>query len=191
MTSKIFDVATIILAMTLIVLATAGIAYAASIADNIQTGQNSNASGAMASAGGGGALATTSTGVLGEEGFVLTATPDKPTIKPGEAETIHIKAATSNGTGISDVNIQLLLQDFQTGKHKLLFAGQTDDKGVLDITTNIGPHAKSGQYFVIANAANSNNSSKSSVSTGFAVDDSGGSSSSVDSKGRCSGSSCH
>ena len=149
---------------------------AASIADNIQNNDN-NTSSTSTSTSGEGASAVAVAG--NDNGLILTAVPDKPTIKPGDSQTIHFKTTTTNGTALADSSIQAIIQDWATGKHKMLLSGQTDDKGTLDITTNIGPHATNGQYFVGASA--NNNNSKSSVSTGFAVDNS---------NGKCSGSSC-
>ena len=158
---------------------------AASIADNIQSNDNNTSSTSTStstSSSGEGASAVAVAGT--NNGLVLTAVPDKPTIRPGDSQTIHFKTQTTNGTALADSMIQAIIQDWTTGKQKMLFSGQTNDKGVFDITTNLGPHTVNGQYFVGANA--SNNNSKSNVSTGFAVD----SSSSIDSKGKCSGSSC-
>jgi len=134
--------------------------------------------------------------------LVLTAVPDKPTISAGDTETIHIKATTGNGTAISDATIQALVIDYVTAKQKVLLGGQTNDKGLLDISAAIGPHAKSGQFLVGINGTK--DGIVQGISTGFAVtgkdtgsSSGGGSSSSsgsssmkTDSKGRCSGSSC-
>lgn len=127
--------------------------------------------------------------------LVLTAVPAKPVISAGATETIHVKAATDNGTGIPDLLIQALVMDYATGKQKVTLGGQTNEKGELDLQAAIGPHAKSGQFLVIVNATKDDK--KSSIATGFAAmekgSSSGSSSSSTmtkDSKGRCSGSSC-
>lgn len=125
--------------------------------------------------------------------LVLTAVPDKAVIAAGDTETIHIKATTDNGTGISDLLIQALVMDYATGKQKVILGGSTNAKGELDVSAAIGPHAKAGQFLVIVNATKDNK--KSSIATGFAATEkgSGGSSTSSmtkDSKGRCSGSSC-
>lgn len=126
--------------------------------------------------------------------LVLTAIPDKGIIAAGDTQTIHIKAATANGTGIPDLLIQALVMDYATGKQKVLLGGQTNEKGELDVMAAIGPHAKSGQFLVIVNATKDNK--KSSIATGFAAVEKGSASSSgsstmtKDSKGRCSGSGC-
>lgn len=125
--------------------------------------------------------------------LVLTAVADKPLIKAGASQTIHVRAAMENGTGIPDVNIQTLVQQYNSSTQKVLLGGQTNDKGVLDMTAAIGPHAKSGQFLIIANA--SKGDLKSSVASGFAVSDIGSSSSSSSSgssssSSKCSGSSC-
>ncbi len=124
------------------------------------------------------------------ETLVLTAVADKPLIKAGASQTIHVRAAMENGTGIPDVNIQTLVQQYNSSTQKVLLGGQTNDKGALDMTAAIGPHAKAGQFLIIANATKGD--LKSSVASGFAVSDSGSSSSSSSSSSstKCSGSSC-
>lgn len=163
---------------------------AASIADNLPSLANKSLS----------VSGTTEPGLTanGGRGLILTAVPDRGIVAAGDAETIHVKATTNNGTGISDLMVQALVMDYATGKQRVILGGQTNEKGELDLIANIGPHAKSGQFFVAVNATK--NDLKSAIATGFAVNEKGmGSSSSgsgssgsmkTDSKGRCSGSSC-
>lgn len=126
--------------------------------------------------------------------LVLTAVADKPTIKAGDTQTIHIRTAMDNGTGIPDVTIQALTQEYNATNQKVLLGGQTDNKGNLDLTVTTGPHAKPGQFLIVTNA--SKDDIKSSVASGFAVTETGkgsfssSSSSSSSGSGKCSGSSC-
>jgi hypothetical protein len=129
--------------------------------------------------------------------LVVTAIPDKASISVGKPEIIHVKAAMENGTGLSNVTIRSMIIDYVTSKEKVLLGGKTDKKGELDLTAQIGPHAKPGQFLALVNATSPDGQQKG-VSTGFVVTDSSvkssgsgsSSSSSKDSKGRCSGSSC-
>jgi len=132
--------------------------------------------------------------------LVVTAIPDKPSISVGKPEVIHVKAAMENGTGISNVTIRSMIIDYVTSKEKVLLGGKTDKKGELDLTANIGTHAKPGQFLALVNATSPDGQEKG-VSTGFVVTDSSvkssgsgsgssGGGSSKDSKGHCSGSSC-
>lgn len=182
---------------------------AASIADNVGGNSNSNSNNNTSSSDNGNKLPSsgsteqpvTAQKSGGRESLVLTAAPDKPEIAAGAAQTIHVKAAMDNGTGISDVTIQALVQDYVTGKQKVLLGGQTDDKGILDLTATIGPHAKTGQFLIVVNASK-DNLQKQTVASGFVVNEksSGGGSSSSSgggsssgsggSKSKCSGSSC-
>lgn len=123
--------------------------------------------------------------------LVLTAIPDKPSVSIGSAETIHVKAAMANGTGIPDVALKAVIIDYVTSHEKVLLGGKTDAKGMLDLTANIGTHAKPGQFLAQINGTKGD--IQKSISTGFVVTDSGkgsSSSGSTDSKGKCSGSSC-
>ena len=123
----------------------------------------------------------------------LTAVPEKGIISRGTTETIDISAKTDNGTAIPDVNIQSIVVDYASTHQKVILGGQTDDKGELKVSTAIGPHAHAGQFLVSVEGTHAN-FDKSVISTGFAVVNKGSSSdsgsSSTDSKGRCSGSSC-
>jgi len=132
--------------------------------------------------------------------LVVTAIPDKPSISVGKPEVIHVKAAMENGTGISNVTIRSMIIDYVTSKEKVLLGGKTDKKGEIDLTANIGTHAKPGQFLALVNATSPDGQEKG-VSTGFVVTDSSvkssgsgsgssGGGSSKDSKGHCSGSSC-
>lgn len=157
---------------------------AASTSDNSPIGSNSASNNNLPSSG------STESQTAMNNTLVLTAVPDKPTISAGDTQVIHIKSAMDNGTGISDATIQVLVQDYQTGKQKVMLGGQTDDKGLLDVSAQIGPHSKAGQFFVVVDAVKDN--LKSKIGTGFAVTEKGSSSSSSSSSGssRCSGSSC-
>ena len=132
----------------------------------------------------------------GLNGLVLTVVPDKTSIKAGDTQGLHVKAVTDNGTAINNLPVTVLVEDYQTGKQKVVLGGKTDDKGMLDVSAAIGPHAKTSQFIAIVTADKDGKNSK--VSTGFVVNEdngggsssSGGSSKSTDSKGRCSGSSC-
>jgi hypothetical protein len=186
---------------------------AASIADNIggtiqsgatETGGNnittSSSTSISSSGAGAGALATSGTTEQAPNGgsiaktLVLTAVAEKPFVKAGDKQIIHVRTAMDNGTGIPDVTIQALTQEYNATNQKVLLGGQTDAKGNLDLTVTTGPHAKAGQFLIIANAAKGD--LKSSVASGFAVTESGSgagsssSSSSSSSGGKCSGSSC-
>lgn len=129
--------------------------------------------------------------------LVLTAVAEKPFIKAGDKQVIHVRTAMDNGTGIPDVTVQALTQEYNATNQKVLLGGQTDAKGNLDLTVTTGPHAKAGQFLIVANASTKNDI-KSSVASGFAVTDGSGSSSSSSSsssggsssKTKCSGSSC-
>jgi hypothetical protein len=127
--------------------------------------------------------------------LVITAIPDKPIVATGKPEIIHVKAAMENGTGLSNVTIRSMIIDYVTSKEKVVLGGKTDKKGELDLTANIGQHAKAGQFLALINATAPDGQEKG-ISTGFVVVDKGGSSSSgssgstTDSKGRCSGSGC-
>jgi hypothetical protein len=124
--------------------------------------------------------------------LVLTAIPDKASVSVGSAETIHVKAAMSNGTGIPDATIKAIIIDYVTSHEKVMLGGKTDAKGLLDLTANIGSHAQAGQFLAQVNGTKGD--LHKSISTGFVVTDGGSSSSSggssSDSKGKCSGSSC-
>lgn len=128
--------------------------------------------------------------------LILTAIPDKASISIGGAETIHVKAAMANGTGIPAADIKAIIIDYVTSHEKVMLGGKTDAKGMLDLTANIGTHAKPGQFLAQINGTKGD--LQKSISTGFVVTDgkgssssgSSGSSGSTDSKGRCSGSSC-
>lgn len=129
----------------------------------------------------------------GLNGLVLTVVPDKAAIKAGDTQGLHVKAVTDNGTAINNLPVSVLVEDYQTGKQKVVLGGKTDDKGTLDVSASIGQHAKTSQFIAIVTADKDGKNSK--VSTGFVVNEdtgSGGSGggSSTDSKGRCSGSSC-
>lgn len=164
---------------------------AASIADNM--GGNNTGS-PLASSGSTEAGLTARTDANSAKSLVLTAATDKPVVAAGASQTIHVKAAMDNGTGIPDVTIQAIVQDYVTGKQRVLLGGQTDDKGMIDLTATIGPHAKTGQFLVIVNASK-DNLPKQTIATGFTVNEKGGSSSSGSTSGsssgaKCSGSSC-
>jgi hypothetical protein len=123
--------------------------------------------------------------------LVLTATPDKPSVKIGSDEIIHVRAAMANGTGIPDAAIKAIIIDYVTSHEKVMLGGKTDAKGALDLTANIGSHAKAGQFLAQINGTKGD--LHKSISTGFVVTDGGSSSSSggsSSSKGKCSGSSC-
>lgn len=127
--------------------------------------------------------------------LIVTAIPDKTTVSVGNPEVVHVKATMENGTGLSNVTIRGMIIDYVTSKEKVLLGGKTDAKGTLDLTANIGSHAKPGQFLALINATAPDGQAKG-ISTGFVVTDKGGSSSSdsgggsKDSKGRCSGSTC-
>jgi hypothetical protein len=124
--------------------------------------------------------------------LVLTATPDKPSVKIGSDEIIHVKAAMANGTGIPDATIKAIIIDYVTSHEKVMLGGKTDAKGALDLTANIGSHAKAGQFLAQVNGTKGD--LHKSISTGFVVTDGGSSSGSSGggsgTKGKCSGSSC-
>lgn len=120
--------------------------------------------------------------------LILTAVAEKPFIKAGDKQTIHVRTAMDNGTGIPDVTVQALTQEYNSTTQKVLLGGQTDVKGNLDLTVTTGPHAKPGQFLIVANATKGD--IKQSVASGFAVTDGGSSSSSSSSSGKCSGSNC-
>ena len=141
---------------------------------------------------------TTTSGTIGGDTpsksntMIVTAIPEKGEISKGSTESITVKAATDNGTGIPDVNIASIIVDYASQSQKVLLGGQTDAKGELVLTTQIGPHAHAGQYLVTV-TAQKDGLDKQNISTGFAVTEKGsdsGSGSTTDSKGRCSGSSC-
>jgi len=172
---------------------------AASIADNVPSQSNKTLSVS------GTTEPSSTVSINGSNGLVLTAIPDKGIISAGDTIPIHIKATTNNGTGISDLLVQAVVMDYATGKQRVLLGGSTNEKGELDLLATIGPHAKSGQFFVAVNATKGD--LKSAIATGFAVNNKGDSTSSgsgssgsgsssssssmkKDSKGRCSGSSC-
>jgi hypothetical protein len=125
--------------------------------------------------------------------LVLTATPDKPSVKIGSDEIIHVRAAMTNGTGIPDATIKAIIIDYVTSHEKVMLGGKTDAKGALDLTANIGSHAKAGQFLAQINGTKGD--LHKSISTGFVVTDGGsssgsGSSNAKSSSGKCSGSSC-
>lgn len=192
------------LALTLaIIMMPASVVRAASIADNMggSGGNNSTITSntPLSSSGSTEAGLTASTDANSAKSVVLTAATDKPVVAAGGSQTIHVKAAMDNGTGIPDVTIQAIVQDYVTGKQRVLLGGQTDDKGMIDLTATIGPHAKTGQFLVIVNASK-DNLPKQTIATGFTVNEKGGSSSSGSTSGstsgssssgaKCSGSSC-
>jgi hypothetical protein len=153
---------------------------AASIGD-MQSGSNSTQSGTI-----GGDTPQTS------NSMIVTAVPEKGEITKGAAESITVKAVTDNGTGIPDVNIASIVIDYASQSQKVLLGGQTDAKGELVLTTQIGPHAHAGQYLVTV-TAQKDGLDKQNISTGFAVTEKGsgsGSDSPKDSKGNCSGATC-
>ena len=122
--------------------------------------------------------------------IILTATPEKDPLPRGATQTILITAKSENGTALPDVNIASVILDYATAKQKLFLGGQTDDKGEVKVSAQIGPHSKPGQFLVTI-VGEHDGFKKSAISTGFAVTDSGsGSGSSSDSKTKCSGSSC-
>jgi hypothetical protein len=124
--------------------------------------------------------------------MIVTAVPEKGEITKGAAESITVKAVTDNGTGIPDVNIASIVIDYASQSQKVLLGGQTDAKGELVLTTQIGPHAHAGQYLVTV-TAQKDGLDKQNISTGFAVTEKGsgsGSDSPKDSKGNCSGATC-
>ena len=140
--------------------------------------------------------ATNTSGTIGgntpsnSSSMIVTAIPAKAEIDKGSAESITVKAVSDNGTGIPDVNIASIIVAYTAENQRVLLGGQTDAKGELTLTTQIGPHAHAGQYLVTI-TAQKDGLEKQNVSTGFAVTEKGsGSGSSVDSKGRCSGASC-
>ena len=190
----------IVSSLAVVILATCFIAgygigsiAAASIADNIvtQTGANSNGSGAIASAGtGSGSFSSSSSSSSnGGQGITLTASADRGEIRAGSTQVIHIRALTNNGTAIADLPVQVLVKDYATGNQKLLLAGQTNERGETDVRAPISSNSSTGQYFVVISAEKGGD--KSTISTGFAVDEKGSSSSSSSSSsGKCSGSSC-
>lgn len=182
MNEKQYGILFVIIAVTLIGILTARIAYAVSIADNIavQTGANSSNNVTSASAG-------ASSSNNNNASIILTASADRGEIKAGSTQTIHIRAITSNGTAIADLPVQVLVRDYATGNEKLLLAGQTNSKGETDVSAPIPTSSKTGQFFVVINAEK--DGVKSTISTGFAVDGKGSNSSSSSSS-RCSGSSC-
>jgi|SRR5215831_11366334 len=154
---------------------------AASMADvQVQTGENSNSnsSGAIAAAG-----SSSSGGGPGQ--MFITILPDKPVVSPGSGIGYIITARTENGTAIPDANISSIVVDYGTGKNKMLMSGETNDKGELKITTQTGPNTHPGQLLITA-VGSHNGFNDAKASTGVIVD----SSSSTDSKGKCSGSGC-
>lgn len=194
--------------------------YAASTSDNPSIGQtssssssssnnNNNSSSSTASTGNNGFNSNNNNEKLSTTGsteaatndtvantLVLTAIPTKASVGIGDSETIHIKASMSNGTGISDATIRAMIVDYVTAKEKVLLGGKTDSKGTLDLTANIGSHAKPGQFLAVVNGTKGD--LHKTISTGFVVTDgdrgsssSGSSSSSSSSSGgKCSGSDC-
>lgn len=159
---------------------------AVSISDNIaanNNNNNNNNSSRLPSSGSTERPETTN----GTRTIVLTAVPESAIIKAGDTQTIDIKAALTNGTGIPDVTIQSVVVDYETGKQKVLLGGQTNEKGELKISAAIGPHALPGQFLVTVQGEKDN--AKSQISTGFALADSG-SASGKSSSTKCSGSSC-
>jgi hypothetical protein len=118
-----------------------------------------------------------SSGTIGGEvqpapkNMVVTAILKKGEITKGGSETITVKALTENGTGIPDVNVAATVVDYATQQQRVLLGGQTDKTGEVDLTTQIGPNAHLGQYLVAISAEK--DGLKSTISTGFAVNDKG------------------
>jgi uncharacterized membrane protein len=104
--------------------------------------------------------------------MVVTAILKKGEITKGGSETITVKALSENGTGISDVNVAATVVDYATQQQRVLLGGQTDKTGEVELTTQIGPNAHLGQYLVAISAEK--DGEKSTISTGFAVNDKGG-----------------
>lgn len=133
--------------------------------DNNKSGGNSNPS------------PSTSATIGGEvqtapKNMIVTAILKKGEIEKGGSETITVKALTENGTGISDVNVAATVVDYATQQQRVLLGGQTDKTGEVDLTTQIGPNAHLGQYLVAISAEK--DGTKSTISTGFAVNDKAG-----------------
>jgi len=119
-----------------------------------------------------------SSGTIGGEiqqapkNMVVTAILKKGEITKGGSETVTVKALTENGTGIPDVNVAATVVDYATQQQRVLLGGQTDKTGEVDLTTQIGPNAHLGQYLVAISAEK--DGLKSTISTGFAVNDKDG-----------------
>jgi hypothetical protein len=139
---------------------------------------NNNNDNNNSSSGGSNTGTRSSSGTIGGEAppsaknMVVTAILKKGEITKGGSETITVKALSENGTGISDVNVAATVVDYATQQQRVLLGGQTDKTGEVDLTTQIGPNAHLGQYLVAISAEK--DGQKSTISTGFAVNDKAG-----------------
>jgi len=203
-------IASILILLTIGVVTLPGFLRAASIADNaqIQTGANSNSNSNSNSDSSGGAIATAGSSTTTDEGetagaaapqkMFITILPTKPIVSRGSDIGYTVTASTDNGTAISDANISSVVVDYATGKNKIISGGQTNDKGELKITTQVGPNLHPGQLLITA-LANHDGFDQSKASTGIIISDKGSGSSSSSSSsssstssgsGKCSGSGC-
>lgn len=112
----------------------------------------------------------------GPENIILQIIPKKSMGVIGRSLDIAIAAKHENGTGIPGVKIVAQIGDHANESVKL--GGTTDDKGVLIVTPIIGKQAQPGQFSITATAIK-DGFTTTQVSSGFAVDEpKGGSSSS-------------
>lgn len=131
----------------------------------------------------------------GPQAIILEILPKKTMGTIGKPLDITILAKHENGTGIPGVKVKAEIGSYLNTKESVRLGGTTDEKGALIVTPIIGEHAPQGQFLVTATASKEG-FNKTSVSSGFAVDDgaaassSGSGSSSGGSSSKCSGSSC-